>query len=286
MNRALLFYSLSFGLVLIYIGLFGWKTNGSLLFVALLLWGLMKFLGGLVNLLTGKSAFGTYRKIIHVLLLGTVIGFLIFDLPAIYLFKIWTYQISIPNPFSDFVLYAVQALGWGAFLIVFYDSYTLVHLAIDKNFHHFGFSYRNKHGLDTFFSFLGVLGICLFFLSFMMVFVDLTHGIWAAMVCAFGTWFILENIEFKKTGKTLLLSIWSGHLAPIASIFIGAIVLGLIFEYFNIISPKQHWVYYGLPFQNITLLGVPLFLLLSWGWMYIIFLSCYSIMYRRENLWK
>jgi len=59
MNRFLLFYSLSLGLILIYIGLFGWKTNGSLLFVALLLWGLMKFLGGLVNILTGKSAFGT-----------------------------------------------------------------------------------------------------------------------------------------------------------------------------------------------------------------------------------
>src|SRR3989344_2312224 len=286
MNRALLFYSISFGLILIYIGLFGWRTTGSLLFVALLLWGLMKFLGGLVNVLTGKSPFGTYRKIIHVLLLGTVIGFIVFDVPAIYLFKIWTYQISIPNPFSDFVLYAVQALGWGAFLIVFYDSYTLIHLAIDKNFHHFGFSSRNTHVSEKVFSFLGIIGICLFLLAIILALIGFTQSVWPPLVGAFGTWFILENIEFKRTGKTLLFSNCRGHMAPIASILVGSISLGLIFEYFNIISPKQHWVYHGLPFEHIHVLGVPLFLLVSWSWMYIIFLSCYAIVYKKENLWK
>ncbi len=286
MKNSFLFSKISLGLVLISISLVGWKVNGSLLFVALLLLGLIKFLGALIYVLTGKVPFGNYRNVIFILFLGAVVGFIVFDLPSIYLFKIWVYQADIPNPFSNFLIYSVQALGWGVFLIVFYDSYKLIHLTLDRNFHTIGPVSHYKTLSEKTFSFLGFLGVFIFLFSIALAITGLRYTWWPPTLAALGTWFILENIEFRKNGKTLLFSTSKGHIAPLLSIFIGSIGLGLIFEYFNIISPKQHWIYYGLPFQNLHIAGVPLFLLFSWVWMYIIFLSIYGIIYKKDNLWK
>lgn len=285
MKNYSLFLKVTLGLVLIIVSLIGWKVNGSALFIGLLLLGLIKFLGALLYILTGKVPFKSYRKIIFLLLLGAVIGFVVFDLPSIYWFKIWTYHGDIPNPFSDFFKYSVETLGWGAFLIVFYDSYKLIHLSLDKEFHGFGLSHHKGFSMRTF-SILGFSGIILFTLSFLMVFFSTESSWWPPTMAALGAWFMLENIEFRKTGKTLLLSASKGHLAPLLSIVASSLILGFIFEYLNIISPEQYWIYHGLPFQDWNITGVPIILLFSWAWMYIIFLSIYAIIYKKENLWR
>lgn len=273
------------GLFLILVSLIGWKTNGSVVFIAILLFGLIKFLGALLYILTGKIPLRGYRNTILLLLLGAVIGFVIFDLPSIYLFKIWIYQADIPNPFSDFVLYAIQSLGWGAFLLVFYDSYRLLNLLIDKNCHWIGLTHNRKSS-ENFFSILGVMGVLMFLSSVVLVLVGFSQSWWPATMAALGIWFILENIEFRtNNGKTLITRLSKGDLSPLVSIVACSVVLGFLFEYFNIISPKQHWVYYGLPFPSVHIAGLPIFLIVSWSWMYIIFLSVYEIIYKRDNLW-
>jgi len=219
------------------------------------------------------------------LLLGAVVGFVVFDLPSIYLFKVWIYQTDIPNPFSDFVLYAIQSLGWGLFLIVFYDSYRLLNLVIDKNFHWIGLTHE-KDLSSSLFSFLGIVGVLMFLVSIILVLVGFSQSWWPATLAALGVWFILENVEFRTNqGRTLITRLSKGDLSPIISIIVCSLILGFVFEYFNTISPKQHWVYYELPFPDIHIAGLPIFILFSWSWMYIIFLSVYEIIYKKDNLW-
>ncbi|MBI4128651.1 MAG: hypothetical protein HY460_01250, partial [Parcubacteria group bacterium] len=206
MQRFILTIKILGGLLLIWYGLAGWALEGSVFFVALVLLGLFEFLGALTRRLTGKMTFGTYRKILFVLLLGAVTGALLFDLPAIYLFKVWTYHGGIPNPLANIPLYGIEALGWGAFLIIFYDAYTLVHLAFDSTFHSIGFSSRNRSVIDHLFSFLGVVGICLFFVSVGLALSGQTASAWPPTIGGFGVWFMLEDIEYKRSHRTLLLS--------------------------------------------------------------------------------
>lgn len=288
MNKNYLFSKISIGLILILASLIGWQFNGSILFVALLLLGLIKFLGAILHTLTGKTPFNHIRTALFVLFLGAIIGFIFFDLPGIYLFQIWTYDISreVPNPFSNFILYALETLGWGAFLMVFYDSYQLIHLGLDRKFHKFGLSHHHKSVSQKTFSIIGLLGIFLLLYSITLSLVGFRQSWWPPSLAALALWFMLENIEYKQNGKTFLASISQGHLMPLISILIGSLGTGFIFEYFNIISPTQHWIYFGLPFENTAIAGVPIFLLLSWAWMYIIFLSIYSIIYKSDSLWK
>ena len=218
MNKSFLLSTTIFSLLLIFLSLVGWKIDGSLFFVATLLLGLIKFFGTIIYIITGKVSFRSYRRMILLLFLGAIIGFIIFDLPSIYLFNIWKYQADIPNPFSNFILYAIQTLGWGAFLLVFYDSYKLIHLSLDKNTHMIGFS--NHKGVDKkIFSIIGFLGLLFIITSVVLVVFGPRSNWWSATLGAFGVWFILENIEFRTTGKTLIFSLIKGHLTPLVSIF-------------------------------------------------------------------
>lgn len=280
MRKTFLFLVFSLSALLIFLSSLWFFNTGSVSSVSFLLLGVIAFLKCLIYLLTGNLRVPAFKKVLIFLVLGGLIGVLIFDLPVIYIFKAWSY------PFTNFWVYLLVSLpGWAAFFLVFYDSFKLLHIALDKEYHHLGITkIKEEKALDNFFSYLGLAGLVVFIASISLLGLGAQRFLMASLG-AVGAWFILENIEWQKTRRTFLSDMIHGHFEPLFAMIIGSAIFGILFEVLNHWAPHKNWVYYDLPWTSFQILGVPLFLIFSWIWMYIIFLSIYNIIYKEKNLW-
>ena len=155
----------------------------------------------------------------------------------------------------------------------------MFHRIIHRKYH-----FRDRK-IQKYSAWIGVSGIALFLIGVTLPKLNIEPFI-AATLAAFGGWFILEGFELSRKRPTLLSDIVNGNFRPLVAIVLGAIILGFISEYTNLVAPVQQWNYYGIPFENIAIAGIPVLLLISWSWMYIVFLSLENVtLINKEEFW-
>lgn len=106
------------------------------------------------------------------------------------------------------------------------------------------------------------------------------------MLLALGLWFVLEFIEYKTKGSSLIKDLAHNYLTPLLSILVGSLVLAFVMESQNL--AHKLWAYINWPFSEVTLIGLPLTMFLVWPLHYILFLSFFRIANREESseVWK
>ena len=198
---------------------------------------------------------------------------------SVFLFGIWEYD-RIFSPSENILVYIFTAFpAWGFYFLIFHQSYQLFHRIIHRKYH-----FRDRK-IQKYSAWIGVSGIALFLIGVTLPKLNIEPFI-AATLAAFGGWFILEGFELSRKRPTLLSDIVNGNFRPLVAIVLGAIILGFISEYTNLVAPVQQWNYYGIPFENIAIAGIPVLLLISWSWMYIVFLSLENVtLINKEEFW-
>lgn len=130
--------------------------------------------------------------------------------------------------------------------------------------------------------FMGLLAIIISLILFLFS-SDLHQMPFALAVL--GLWFICEFVEFKRLKKSLIKDTIEGDWKPFLAILIGSTVMALAWETMNL--PLQAWVYINVPFSDITVWGVPLFIILGWPALFIVYLSFYRAFFKgRKLIWK
>ena len=97
-----------------------------------------------------------------------------------------------------------------------------------------------------------------------------------------GLWFILEYIEYRRKRGSLIEDIVHQYFAPLIAIFLGVVVTGSIVEFHNI--PVEGWIFTNMPYPEINFLGLPASVFLFWLLHYLVFLSLFRIIVKRETL--
>lgn len=266
------------------VGTIWWASTGLIIFTFLQLAGIAVLLESLLfatGIHSHWKRLASYAwHLITLFSLGTFVGVLLFDLPGVFILKAWDYPVY--SPLTNLSGYLKIMWGWGAYFLIFHESYLL----LDRLLHH-----RHHHATATgklkrVYSFLGPIGIALVIAGAAFPILAGTPAL-SGLMMAGGIWLILEGFEFPRKRSTFLYEVISGNMRPLVSIFIGAMVVGFLSEWTNLVAPTQQWIYYGIPWEKVTLLGVPLSLLLSWSVMYIIFLSLENILVRTdEEIWN
>lgn len=103
--------------------------------------------------------------------------------------------------------------------------------------------------------------------------IELKANIFITMLLAISLWLIIETLGHYIGRKMLLDYLFAGYLRPFFVVIIACILVGIPMEIWNI--PLKLWIYTNIPFDNIQLFGVPIFVLISWPFHYLPFLSLY-----------
>lgn len=269
------------GMAGIIFGSVGWARIGSGVYPALQLASTVIFLESLL-FITGihshwKRLRDYLKHLLFLVVLGALLGIFIFDIAGLFIFKAWDYPAysALANPLGYFLV----APMWGLYFLVFHESYLLIHRLFHGR-HHRTHAVKRRSGI---FLGIGLLGVMLVIAGVGLAQI-MDSSMLGAFVTSMGIWFILEGFEFPRKRTTLLSDILDGNFRPLLAIFIVAVPVAFLSEFFNIIAPVQHWIYFGIPWKHITILNVPVSLLLSWTVMYILFLSLENIIIRTDEV--
>lgn len=93
--------------------------------------------------------------------------------------------------------------------------------------------------------------------------------------------FILEYLEYHEREDTFLIHLFQSDWTPLFSIAIASLLTSFLMEALNV--PFHIWQYANWPYQNITLLGVPVAIIIAWFVQYPLLISAYHAMYRKET---
>lgn len=269
------------GAIFTFIGIIGWIRIGTMAYVFMHLVGLVVFLESTLLAYQIKPIPPSVRKyilnIIFLLILGAVTGVSLFDVAGLFIFHLWEYPVF--SPVTNTLGYVTMlSMGWGLYFLIFHQSYLLLYHLLHKRHRHILLSLERRKLL----AFIGPTGVVL--MLFGVAFPRLMDSsALSGFIVVAGTWFVLEGFEWPRKRRTLLFDLLSGNIRPLIAIVVGALLVGFLSEFANISSPTQQWIYYNNPWENITIFNVPVFLLLSWSFMYIIFLSLENIFVRAET---
>lgn len=94
-------------------------------------------------------------------------------------------------------------------------------------------------------------------------------------------WLVLEYVEYRRHERSMLDQVFQGNSAPLIAVIITGWVSGLIYELFN--QPVGIWRYQNVPFDGITILGLPVLVVLAWPVQYLPLFSLYRIFFKEET---
>ncbi|MBI2593008.1 MAG: hypothetical protein HYW37_02590 [Candidatus Colwellbacteria bacterium] len=306
------FYGL-IGLGLIMASFFYWRlpfTNFNLLiFNSLFLVGNILFFDFLSYELTGSSLFHSKKRGIklssRILFVGIVFG-LILEIYAHWLGKLFYF----PYWGLGFYLF-VLIPGYAFYSLYLIETYLGVKAVIEHFFHKIRRGKERVAGFKKLFMALGLLGALGIGASTALIFLKTTFGVnakefisiinnpfinaafsgwnsvifWSATAISF--WFFLEYLEYERHETSMLYETIKGNFAPVAAVFISAWISAILYEVLNL--PGGLWRYQNIPFSEITLFGVPLFVyLFLWPSHYLALFSLYRLIFKRESeeIWK
>jgi hypothetical protein len=99
------------------------------------------------------------------------------------------------------------------------------------------------------------------------------------MLLAISLWLVIETIGYFLKRRMLITFLCRGYFRPLLAIFLACIILAIPMEVWNI--PLSLWIYTNVPFDNIQIFKVPIFVFLSWPFHYLPFLSLYLLVNKR-----
>lgn len=198
----------------------------------------------------------------------------ILDFFGIFLFLTWTYPTFERQ--HGFLLYLIFApLG----LLFLYESYTACLVLLRK-----GLRLKEKYDITKkqkgqYGNIIGSIGIILFIFSFLLLYYSSLNPWYVHYIIGFGCFGILEYIAWRREQETFLTHIMRLDMVPLVLVFFLSFTLGYGWEAMN--AQMGSWVYTNLPAHaSILTGGVPLIAVLQWPFLYILFLSFYSAVFR------
>lgn len=228
---------------------------------------------------------------LHVFLVGLVGAFLIEAVGNWYL-KLWYYPL-----FSLYLYIFILPFILMGYFYVLVRGFVAVQLLL--------FDYikpRAEVGLPTkklafVFHLLGVLGTLGIITSLFRTFIHFhftnialflnssgvkTFSLFDILLLTVSLFFVIEFLEYELREDTFLMHLCTGDWLPLLTILAVSLVTSLTMEIFNV--PLLLWIYTNWPYSDIALLGVPVSVLLAWPVQYLLLVSFYRVMYKKETV--
>lgn len=92
---------------------------------------------------------------------------------------------------------------------------------------------------------------------------------------------ILEFLEYREKEDTFILHILQGDWTPLITVLIASMFTAASMEGFNV--PLSLWIYTNWPYPHIAISGLPLTILIGWATQYVLLVSVYRFLYKRET---
>jgi MFS family permease len=109
--------------------------------------------------------------------------------------------------------------------------------------------------------------------------ITIEANLFVTMLLAISLWLVIETIGYFLKRRMLITFLCRGYFRPLLAIFLACIILAIPMEVWNI--PLSLWIYTNVPFDNIQIFKVPIFVFLSWPFHYLPFLSLYLLVNKR-----
>ncbi|HIH17717.1 MAG TPA: hypothetical protein HA282_04385 [Nanoarchaeota archaeon] len=196
------------------------------------------------------------------LFIGILTG-LMLEVYAQFITPIWVYK------FSTLSEWALLMAAWGITTPMGFETFKVVNNLMK------GIKDTGKVNMGKKSKFLNSLvptSIILLFIP--VIFFILDIKIYPGLTFVFplvGIWFLLDHINYKKNGFCLLENIIRINPRVIISLLISTLIMAFIGEVLNV--PQKVWTYFGIPFLEYQILGVPYVILLGWLPLMIIWIA-------------
>lgn len=234
-------------------------------------------------------------------ILISFIGAIILELIVNWSGKLWIYP-----DWNLAIYFLVFIPGFAIYWLVICESYLAAKSIIDylkKGKKHVTKLFKWE---DGFFKLLGIFGFVFLILTISLIYFDYTNQslvfiqkqdisqktssyilpFYLIIGLFFSLWFILEYFQYNKKRTSLIKDILHSHFSPILAIILGSFILALLIESQNLLY--NLWIYINWPFEEITLIGLPIMMFLAWPLHYILFLSLWRAFTdeQSEEVWK
>lgn len=278
-----------FGVLLVILSFLSWfisvpKPLGLLVVNVVFMVGYSLLLDSGIYLLQGHSLLHHPKRHIQILthvLLLTLVGGVLFDIYGLWIAKIWVY----PEVSTSLLLFYWPF--WGLVGLIVYLNYILFKIILRRQL-----GYRKKKEIvrsreKLLFNFFGLVGASGLSAGTVILLLrwQTPVPIWLLFSIGISAWFLFEFIEYERHETSLIKDILQGDWIPILAILGGSAVTSLIWEILNL--PLQNWQYINWPYPNLNIADIPLMVFLTWPFIYILFLSFYRAVYKKETktLW-
>lgn len=224
------------------------------------------------------------------LVLGGIIFGVILDIFGIVVANLWDFYPGLSLTAAGSInVFKAYLFGYGIPILMYYSAYHFIYTLFKKEFKQVGVKVTSLKKEERIFRYIGLMGAVIFsipilFYPYIKSLPNIYRGLSFALTLV-GLWLILEHFEHKNKKPSLLKDILDGRWIPAFAIVVAAIVTGIAWEGLNVIRPE--WNYINLPFSTITILSVPIWVILGWIPLFVIYLSFYRLLIkgRKREVW-
>lgn len=228
-----------------------------------------------------QEATGSGRAWCSFLCIGALSGLLL-DGVAQWLGKLWIY------PYWNEAFYGgAFVVGFCAYWLATAESYLAVKAILSRWWRLMPLPVAPQKNETTLFRVFGVLGMLLTVAGIGLLLGDYgstggyvfeirrpllarTHFGYFLMTFA-GVWLILEWVQWARGRISLLKTLLHGHWLPLCALLIASFLTSLFWETVN--AAHHFWIYTNWPLPGWQLMTIPVTVLLTWPFQYVIFLS-------------
>lgn len=191
-------------------------------------------------------------------------------------------------PFVKQILLFLRGMiiGYGGPFLLTLTLYRVILYFVKNEIPKLKISFDLKKDEKYIFSHIGLIGL-IFLLAplFLFHFSQSWDPLYRGLLFGFtlmGFWFLLEYVEYTKHESSLLKDILEFKWKYLIAVVITSILIAVIIEGFNLLNPA--WEYKNIPFDQITILGIPIVIVFGWIPLVIIYLSFYRGFLRKKDV--
>ena len=260
------------------------RASGSLILITeTFVIGYWLFFDAIDFMISGTSLIHKIKKkhsLMPILVITGIFIGILFEIFGVMISNLWAY-----TNFTIFFYVDGIIFGYGFPILMYYSAYRVVLHLVRNKFGKFGKKLVSRNEETLFFSVLSYVGIACTLVPLLIIpYLDLLDPVPRGMLFGLtlvGIWFLLESIEYKQHKRSLIKDVFEGYWNPAVAIVIAAIMTGISWELFNTVDFA--WKYQNLPFNDTTVLGVPIAVIIGWIPLLIIYLSFYRVISKSKK---